>query len=209
VRVSGLGAGATAIAAGEGHVCAVVNGGVRCWGANLFGQLGDGTITDRPAPVAVAGLSDVVAVATGAKHSCALTKSGRVMCWGKNDTGQLGDGTTAMSRIPVQVSGLTSRVTAIAAGYEHTCALEADGVHCWGQNVFGQLGDNSFDQKHAPFAVPVGLITSEVVALAAGGDHTCVMTIAGRVQCWGSNTYGELGNGTNDKSNFPVQVIGF
>jgi alpha-tubulin suppressor-like RCC1 family protein len=209
VQVSGLVAGATAIAAGESHVCAVVNGGVRCWGWNHFGQLGDDTITDRPAPIVVAGLSEVVAVATGAQYTCALTKSGRVMCWGKNDTGQLGDGTTTMSRTPVQVSGLASGVKAIAAGKEHTCALTADGVHCWGQNLSGQLGNNSFDQSHAPFAVPVGLIVSEVASLAAGGDHTCVMTIAGRVQCWGSNSYGELGNGATDPSNFPVSVIGF
>ncbi len=208
VRVTGLGAGVTAIAAGAAHVCAVVSGALRCWGWNHFSQLGDGSIDDRPTPVDVPGPSNVVAVAAGAHHTCALTSAGAVSCWGANDSGQVGDGTTTLRPTPVPVSGLSAGATAIAAGQVHTCALEADGVHCWGHNMRGELGNNSFDDSHVPFVVPVGLITSGIVSLAAGGEHTCVLTSAARVQCWGSNTNGELGNGSNNDSNVAVQVVG-
>ncbi|MDB5214444.1 MAG: regulator of chromosome condensation [Myxococcaceae bacterium] len=208
VRVTGLGAGVTAIAAGASHVCAVVGGAVRCWGWNHFSQLGDGSIDDRSTPVTVPGLSNVVAVTAGAHHTCALTSAGAVSCWGANDSGQVGDGTTTTRTTAVPVSGLSAGATAIAAGQLHTCALEADGVHCWGHNVRGELGNNSFDDSLVPFAVPVGLIGSSVVSLSAGGEHTCVLTSAAHVQCWGSNTNGELGNGSNNDSNVAVQVVG-
>ncbi len=80
---------------GRFHACALIRGGeVRCWGGNAFGQLGDGTTTDRPAPAAVAGLGPVARIAAGSKHTCVVTVAGEVRCWGSDADGQLGDGTT-------------------------------------------------------------------------------------------------------------------
>jgi alpha-tubulin suppressor-like RCC1 family protein len=217
VEVIGLaaGSGVTALATGDSHTCAVTaGGGVKCWGSNSSGQLGDGTLTDRSAPVQVTGLpsgSGVTALAAGGAHTCALTPGGGVKCWGANGSGQLGDGTLTDRTTPVQVIGPPSGsgVTALAAGGAHTCALTpGGGVKCWGANGSGQLGDWTFIEKSAPAEVS-GLPTgSGVLALAAGGAHTCVVTAGGGVVCWGLNRSGQLGNGTNANSSTLVGVSG-
>jgi alpha-tubulin suppressor-like RCC1 family protein len=118
------------IDAGYVYSCALTtSGGVKCWGANDTGQVGDGTTTQRLTPVDVSGLtSGVIAIAAGYVHTCALLSSGAVKCWGKNSNGQLGDGTTTQRLTPVNVSGLTSGVTALTAGDNETCALKTGGV---------------------------------------------------------------------------------
>ena len=176
---------------------------------NRFGQLGDGTTTDSPVPVTVAGLPDGIrAISAGGIATCALTRDGGMKCWGSNSAGQLGDGSTVNSSAPVDVLGLTSGISALAAGPDHTCAVaRAGGVKCWGNNGGGQLGDDSAANMSSP--VDVYELDTEVVALATGYDHTCALTRAGGVKCWGSNFYGELGDGTSGThSTFPVDVVG-
>ncbi len=213
VDVSGLASGVRAVAVGRDHTCALtMGGGVKCWGYNGFGQLGDGTTTDHATPVAVSGLaSGVSALAAGDGHTCALTTDSRVKCWGYNYSNQLGDGTTTNRAVPVDVSGLASGVSAIAAGYSHTCALTADGgVKCWGNNGFGQLGDGTTTDRATP--VDVSGLASGVSAIAAGGSyngsHTCALTTGGGVKCWGRNDYGQLGDGTTTNYTTPVDVSG-
>ena len=208
VGVGLLASGVAALAAGDWHTCAVTTvGGVKCWGENLNGQLGDGTFgTNRPAPVNVIGLSSgVAAVAGGELHSCGLTNAGAVKCWGRNDVGQVGDGTVSSIRTaPADVVDLSSDVVAIAVGGRHTCAVTATGgAKCWGYNASGQLGDGTTMTRFTPVDV-LGL-AGNAIAIAGGHSHTC-----GVVQCWGGNVRGTLGDdqACGTICSTPVNVVG-
>jgi len=203
------------VTAGWGHSCGFGDfldepaGGVYCWGYNKNGELGDGhNINSNLSEfeVRVRGLYDVVALAAGDNHTCALLGNGGVKCWGYNEYGQLGDGTTNNSNTPVDVKFLFGGVVAIAAGWGHTCALIQDGgVRCWGSNQFGQLGDGT----DVPYRTVRGIVAgfeNDVAAISAGGAHTCAIRKDNQVKCWGENNYGQLGDGTVKNSNLPVQA---
>jgi len=181
------------------------------WGYNGYGQLGDGTTTNRLTPVQVSGLS--TAIAAGWNHSLAVKSDGTVWGWGYNGYGQLGNGTTTNSSTPVPVcatppaicpgSGL-SGMTAIAAGLDHSLALKSDGtVWAWGYNAYGQLGDGTTINRHTPVQVS-GL--SGVTAIAAGWAHSLAVKSDGTAWAWGYNGYGQLGDSTTINRLTPVQV---
>lgn len=168
VQVKGIGgtgllSGISSVASGYRFSCgASSSGSMYCWGENGSGQLGDGTVTQRSAPVQVLGvggtgtLSNVSQITGGRSHTCALKTDSTLFCWGSNTSGQLGDNTTTLRLTPVQtkdtdgVSMLTG-VTQVMDGDTHTCAVKSDGKgYCWGYNYYGQLGDNTVTQRNAP-----------------------------------------------------------
>ena len=191
--VVGISSGATAIAAGDAHICAVVSSAIQCWGSNVFGQLGNGTTSSTNTPTAN-GVSGATALAAGRWHSCAVA-SGAVRCWGRGAYGQLGNQNLTPYAVPISVSGV-STVTQVVAGAHHSCAVIDGGssgtLSCWGANNSNQLGSGWGTSSATPQAV-TGI--GPVVEAAAGQYHTCVRFNAGTVRCWGANIYGELGSG--------------
>jgi alpha-tubulin suppressor-like RCC1 family protein len=199
---------AVTLAGGETDLSCVLrqSGAVYCWGSNFNGQLGAGLPDSyKTAPVAVVGLTNGVrSISAGGNHACAVKENGHVVCWGRNSNGQLGDGTFNLSNTPVEVDGITN-AESVAAGGGHTCIVTTGGAaKCWGLNTQGQLGDGSTDQSSEP--VQVSGLSSGVAQLTAGAAHTCALLDDGTVKCWGWNSSGELGNGTNDQSLHPVDV---
>jgi len=223
--------GVTEITAGGGHVCATSATAVYCWGANAFGQLGTGTADSggcacRTTSVEATAVASPVEVAGGGNSTCARVGSGATWCWGDNRAGQLGDGSfahtcmgsTAMadcSTAAVEVSGL-SDVIEVDLGLFFACARRSTGqVVCWGRNNKGQLGDGT---SHGACAMSSGEDCSstpvevsglaDAQAIAVGGAHACALRATGAVVCWGSNSGGQLGDGTTTDSNVPVTVVG-
>ena len=235
--VGGVGvlSGVTSVSIGEYQACALLEVGTAyCWGLDLWGSLGNGTTTGEPAcvfdatggacmstPVQVHGLNDVgvltgaISVSAGGLFSCASLAAGTVQCWGYNVEGELGDGaTTTRESAPVSVTALSLAPGAvtISGGGNHSCALSAAGsVKCWGLNTDGQLGNNTVVNAKTPVQVHaagnLGFLGG-VAAISAAGSHTCALSAAGLVECWGLNSSGQLGNNTVVNAKTPVLVHG-
>ncbi|MHB8671086.1 MAG: RCC1 domain-containing protein, partial [Acidimicrobiales bacterium] len=206
--------GVKALSAGLYHSVALRSDAtVVTWGYNADGELGNGTTTKATSPVQVAGvggtgvLSGITAVSSRALHSLALRTDGTVVAWGYNNHGQLGNASTTNSSTPVQVAGVggtgvLSGVVAVAAGANHSLALRSDGsVVAWGLNSEGELGNGSTTDSSTPVLVlgqNGGPATSQVIAIAAGNAHSLALLNDGygSVVGWGSNYYGQLGEGT-------------
>ena len=195
-----LGEGQTAVAVGTGdnHTCAILeDGSLLCWGDNGYGQLGDGTTTNRSAPVSV-DIGDnrtAVGISLGDLYTCALLDDGSLKCWGINTSGQLGDYTKDNRHNPTPVklgSGVKAR--ALSGGDTHTCAiLTDDTVSCWGASVSNPS--------------PVALEAQRTAkAISSGNRYSCAVLDDDSLACWGENTYGQLGVGDNNLRGTPTNV---
>jgi alpha-tubulin suppressor-like RCC1 family protein len=194
------------LSVGWSHVCGVtIDGTAYCWGYNYDGELGDGSRTNRGAPVAVAGGLRFRTVSAGpGYHSCGVTTSGEAYCWGDNYYGQLGDGSYSNRRVPVLVAG--GPFASVSAGESHTCALTTSGAaYCWGGNWLGALGDGSVASRQTPAPVAGGLSFSAIVA---GASHTCGLAVDKVVYCWGYNQNGQIGDGSIVDRKTPTRVAG-
>lgn len=205
--VEAISSGAMTVVTGQSHTCALLyTGAVQCWGDNSYGELGDGSLTNRNYPVTVAGLSNIVSIAAGAYHTCAASSS-RLWCWGRNDNGQLGTGSASayIKNATEVLSGGISipRVAKITAGMFHTCILTDGAVACWGDNSYDQIGAGGSNPQTTPFFIPS--LYAGVTSISAGGYHTCTV-INGGVQCWGYNNYGQIGNNSTAPAATPVSV---
>ncbi|NCQ60501.1 MAG: hypothetical protein GW913_07520 [Myxococcales bacterium] len=205
--VAGLSAVPVALAARGNHSCALMAGGnVQCWGDNAFGQLGDGapTVAAVSAPVNVVGLTGALGITAGTSFTCALGSTNEVSCWGDGSFGIFGDGTFGLRASPGANATLTG-VIQVAGGVRHACALtDTSRVFCWGDNAASQLGRPA----GAPLRSPSPLEVTGVgvpLEVNAGQSHSCVRTASG-FRCWGTNTFGQLGNASTMGSVTPVNV---
>ena len=196
------------LSVGYNDVCAVlVDGTVRCWGDNTYGQLGDGTTTQSATAVQVSGIGNAKAVATGERHACALLSDSTIACWGDNTYGQLGNGTNTAALTPVKVltsGGANLTAQAISAGDFFTCALSLGYYeYCWGDNSYGQLGNGTTTGSNVPVVISGSVYP---IAIASGRFHNCAIVGSRNVYCWGDNTYNELGILGPTQSDVPVEV---
>jgi len=200
--------GKPALSLGVSHACVrLAEGGVRCWGENTDGQLGNGSTIHSSRPVAVSGLSDVAEVRAGGSHTCARTTSGQVMCWGANGAAQTGAAASTKVSFPSTVRSV-SGATSISTGRRHSCALVGSkDAYCWGDPNYEALGGNrTMFAMSTPALVADSSPMKTALASTPAGFHSCLLN-ATSVICWGENLKGQLGAG-EDFVRWPQVVPG-
>jgi hypothetical protein len=201
---------AQGLSTGDGdHRCVIdLARALWCWGPNGAGELGDGTTSDRDAPVAVLlnqPVAQVVTAYLSDGYSCALTDAGEAYCWGSNDLGQLGNGTTVASAVPVRVLLPAEPFKSLSASYAGVCAVSEQGeAYCWGHNGYGRFGNGTADGVLSTPALAGGGLRWRQVALS--DDRACGVRDNGEVYCWGRDDQ-ELGTGVDTNTVSPLSVV--
>jgi alpha-tubulin suppressor-like RCC1 family protein len=198
---------AISVALGFEHTCDLRSDArMRCAGSDSDGQIGIGpTAGDVVRLTEVSALTGVRQITSGGAHTCAVIDDGSLHCWGRNMEGQLGIDTTDDATMPVHVSSLAD-VAFASAGRNHTCAIAGGTLHCWGDNAENQLGVGDADPHLSPTPVTIPG-DPPVVRVSAGDRHSCAVTLAGDLYCWGANESNQLGTGEVDPLGAPEAPI--
>src|SRR3989338_5468335 len=194
----------SSVSAGYYHTIAIkTDWTLWAWGFNNYGQLGDGTTTNRSSPTQIGSGTNWSSVSAGGYHTVAIKTDGTLWVWGNNGNGKLGDGTTTDRYSPVQIGRGTNWSTVSAGGY-HTVAIKTDGtLWVWGNNGNGKLGDGTTTDRYSPVQIGSGTNWSSV---STGGHHTIAIKTDGTLWAWGYNVYGGLGDGTTTDRTTPTQI---
>jgi uncharacterized repeat protein (TIGR02543 family) len=207
---------------GHGHSAVITSESrIFIWGWNNNGQLGDGTSSNRLKPTNIthrfylpAG-ETIIQVSLNMNHSSAITSEGRIFTWGHNIFGQLGDGTTSNRTKPTDIThqfnlNIGETIIQVSLGWYHTSAITSEGrIFTWGNPASGQLGSNPIGDNRIPNDITssFGLSAGEtIIQVEFGGNHSSVITSEGRVFTWGSNNYGQLGDGTTSNRTIPTDI---
>ncbi len=199
------------LSAGSGHTCGVtVAGDAYCWGAAASGQLGTGSVIggDMASPQLVEGGLTFLSISAGGEHTCGVALGGAAYCWGEGGFGRLGNGATDTQASPTAVAG-NLVFAQVSAGGTHSCGVTVDlEAYCWGEGTSGQLGNGATSNRDTPVMVPFPSGEFPTFsAVSAGGSHTCARLVGGN-WCWGFNDSGQLGDGTTQTRESPVEVTG-
>jgi alpha-tubulin suppressor-like RCC1 family protein len=180
------------------------DGSLFTWGRNQYGQIGDGSIDNKNAPVRIREDIQWGGISTGGGHTAALKSDNALWDWGWNNNGQLGDGSTTDTHLPEPVA-TDKQWRVISAGLQHTAAVRTDNtLWSWGSNTYGQVGDGTSLTSRS---TPTQIMPANQWAMVDGGDsHTLALTTNGVLWAWGRNLHGELGNGTTVESDAPISI---
>jgi len=209
------------IASGETHSILVTTANrIFSWGENNFGQLGDGTESNRISPVEITSNfnlqvdDDITKISTKADHNLLLTSTNLVFTWGYNFYGQLGDGSNQSSSLPIMITPSfqlqsNENIESVYAGCQHSMAISTDNqVFTWGNNLYGQLGNKDTSNRLKPTEITseFNLVSDEIVEVIAGQLHAFGISSSGKVYAWGLNGNGQLGIGTTSSIFTPVEI---
>lgn len=205
-KVVDAGTSYSSVVVEDSTVCAITTAGVlKCWGYNLLGTVGNGTTTNQTSPVIINSGTTFSKVITSQSTTCAITTAGVLKCWGSNSNGQVGDGTTVTKTSPTIINAGTN-YSQIFRQEANTCGITSTGVlKCWGDNSYGQLGNGTTVNSSSPVIVDSGVTYSKVAFTGYGGT-TCGITTAGVLKCWGSNSNGQVGDGTTTDRLAPTTI---
>ncbi|MDX6276400.1 MAG: hypothetical protein QOJ72_528 [Nocardioidaceae bacterium] len=207
VTVSGSAQASTpewnSIATGGQHACGIRTGGsLYCWGANSFGQVGDGSTSPRTSPRRI-GTSHWLSVAAGRVSTCGIRSDRLLYCWGYNGFGGVGDGTTVDRTTPRRVG--SAHWLQVTVGQSGTCGITTSHkLYCWGNNDEGELATGD-DRLFTPVPRRVGT-SSSWTHVTAGFFHLCATTDSHRLYCWGYDAFGQVGIGADIASVAPPTV---
>lgn len=195
------------VSAGDAHTCAITTTGVlKCWGKNSSGQLGDSTTTDRLTSIVIDAGTNYSQISASGNVTCGITTANLLKCWGYNGFGAVGDGTIVDKNLPVTIDVVT--YSSVAVGAMHTCGITTAGLlKCWGLNDSGQLGDSTTANKVLPTAIDAATTYSKIAVSSFTLYHSCGITTAGVLKCWGNNTYGQLGIGVAGVAVATPQIV--
>ena len=203
-EISGITDASNSISVGGNHACSLTQtGGVKCWGDNGNGQIGDGTSTNRSVATSVTGISNATSISvtqssSGGYASCVTIATGGVKCWGSNGIGRFNFSTIgAIYKSPISL-GLVGPMNSVVMFDQSVCGLNAAGFgRCWGHNQYSALGDASYLYNASTFSNEIGSergvsITERLRSISVGGGFGCAVTRLGTVWCWGNQALNRL-----------------